>query len=32
MQIAKVCGTVVSTLKPRSMTGVKLLLLQFIDA
>ncbi|MEG3439399.1 EutN/CcmL family microcompartment protein [Pannus brasiliensis CCIBt3594] len=32
MQIAKVCGTVVSTVKPRSMTGVKLLLLQFIDA
>jgi len=32
MQIAKVCGTVVSSLKPRSMTGVKLLLLQFIDA
>lgn len=32
MQIARVCGTVVSTVKPRSMTGVKLLLLQFIDA
>jgi carbon dioxide concentrating mechanism protein CcmL len=32
MQIAKVCGTVVSTLKSRNMTGVKLLLLQFIDA
>lgn len=32
MQIAKVKGTVVSTYKVRSMTGVKLLLLQFIDA
>ena len=32
MQIVKVCGTVVSILKPCSMTGVKLLLLQFIDA
>ncbi len=32
MQIAKVLGTVVSTHKTRSLTGVKLLLLQFIDA
>lgn len=32
MQIAKVCGTVVSTYKLPSMTGIKLLLLQFIDA
>ena len=32
MQIAKVRGTVVSTHKTRTMTGVKLLLLQFIDA
>jgi carbon dioxide concentrating mechanism protein CcmL len=31
MQIAKVRGTVVSTHKARSLTGVKLLLLQFID-
>ncbi|MDJ0725113.1 MAG: EutN/CcmL family microcompartment protein [Prochloraceae cyanobacterium] len=31
MQIAKVRGTVVSTHKSRSLTGVKLLLLQFID-
>jgi carbon dioxide concentrating mechanism protein CcmL len=31
MQIAKVIGTVVSTHKARSMTGVKLLLVQFID-
>lgn len=31
MQIAKVRGTVVSTHKTRSMTGIKLLLLQFID-
>lgn len=31
MQIAKVRGTVVSTQKIRSLTGVKLLLLQFID-
>jgi carbon dioxide concentrating mechanism protein CcmL len=31
MQIAKVRGTVVSTQKTRSLTGVKLLLLQFID-
>lgn len=31
MQIAKVIGTVVSTQKARTMTGVKLLLLQFID-
>lgn len=32
MQIAKVRGTVVSTYKTRSLTGVKFLLLQFIDA
>lgn len=32
MQMAKVCGTVVGTQKLPSMTGVKLLLLQFIDA
>jgi len=31
MQIAKVRGTVVSTHKTRSLTGVKLILLQFID-
>ncbi|MDJ0535462.1 MAG: EutN/CcmL family microcompartment protein [Xenococcaceae cyanobacterium MO_207.B15] len=31
MQIAKVRGTVVSTQKAPSMTGVKLLLVQFID-
>ncbi|MGL5804210.1 MAG: EutN/CcmL family microcompartment protein [Xenococcaceae cyanobacterium] len=31
MQIAKVIGTVVSTHKARSMTGVKLILVQFID-
>lgn len=31
MQIAKVRGTVVSTHKAPSMTGVKLLLVQFID-
>ena len=32
MQIAKVCGTVVSTHKSRTLTGVKLLLEQFLDA
>jgi carbon dioxide concentrating mechanism protein CcmL len=32
MQIAKVLGMVVSTHKTRSLTGIKLLLLQFIDA
>lgn len=32
MQIAKVRGTVVSTHKTRSLTGMKLLLVQFIDA
>lgn len=32
MQIAKVCGTVVSTHKSRTLTGVKLLLVQFVDA
>lgn len=32
MQIARVCGTVVSTHKTRSLTGMKLLLVQFIDA
>lgn len=31
MQIAKVRGTVVSTHKARSLTGVKFLLVQFID-
>jgi carbon dioxide concentrating mechanism protein CcmL len=31
MQIAKVRGTVVSTHKTRSLTGVKLLLVQFVD-
>jgi carbon dioxide concentrating mechanism protein CcmL len=31
MQIAKVRGTVVSTHKARSLTGVKLLLVQFVD-
>jgi carbon dioxide concentrating mechanism protein CcmL len=31
MQIAKVCGTVVSTQKEPSLTGVKFLLLQLID-
>ena len=31
MQIAKVRGTVVSSQKAPSMTGVKLLLVQFID-
>jgi carbon dioxide concentrating mechanism protein CcmL len=32
MQIAKVRGTVVSTQKTRTLTGMKFLLLQFIDA
>lgn len=32
MQIAIVRGTIVSTQKTRSLTGMKLLLLQFIDA
>lgn len=31
MQIAKVCGTVVSSHKTPSLTGIKLLLVQFID-
>ncbi|HCA95290.1 MAG TPA: carbon dioxide concentrating mechanism protein CcmL, partial [Cyanobacteria bacterium UBA9226] len=31
MQIAKVCGTVVSTCKEPSLRGVKFLLVQFID-
>lgn len=31
MQIAKVCGTVVSTHKSRNLTGIKLLLVQFVD-
>jgi carbon dioxide concentrating mechanism protein CcmL len=31
MQIAKVLGTVVSTQKEASLTGVKFLLLQFMD-
>jgi carbon dioxide concentrating mechanism protein CcmL len=32
MQIAKVCGTVVSTQKAPSLTGVKFLLVQFLDS
>ncbi|WP_069790046.1 EutN/CcmL family microcompartment protein [Cyanobacterium sp. IPPAS B-1200] len=32
MQIAQVCGTVVSNLKSRNLTGVKLLLVQLVDA
>lgn len=32
MQIAQVKGTVVSTQKARSLTGMKLLLVQYIDA
>lgn len=31
MKIAKVCGTIVSTQKEQSLTGVKFLLVQFID-
>jgi carbon dioxide concentrating mechanism protein CcmL len=31
MQIAKVCGTVVSTQKESSLTGVKFLLVQLLD-
>jgi carbon dioxide concentrating mechanism protein CcmL len=31
MQIARVCGTVVSTQKEPSLTGVKFLLVQFVD-
>ncbi len=31
MRIARVCGTVTSTLKEPSLRGVKFLLLQFID-
>jgi carbon dioxide concentrating mechanism protein CcmL len=31
MQIAKVCGTVVSTQKEPSLRGVKFLLVQFLD-
>lgn len=31
MQIAKVCGTVVSTQKEPSLTGTKFLLLQLVD-
>lgn len=31
MQIAKVCGTVVSTQKEPSLTGVKFLMLQYVD-
>ncbi len=31
MQIAKVCGTVVSTHKESSLTGVKFLVLQYVD-
>lgn len=32
MQIAQVLGTVVSTHKARALTGVKLLLIQYVDA
>ncbi len=32
MQIAKVRGTIVSTHKTRSLTGVKFLLIQYVDA
>ncbi|ELR99545.1 EutN/CcmL family microcompartment protein [Gloeocapsa sp. PCC 73106] len=32
MQIAKVLGTVVSTHKARTLTGVKLLLIQYVNA
>jgi carbon dioxide concentrating mechanism protein CcmL len=32
MQIAKVIGTVVSTHKTRNLTGVKLLLIQYVDS
>lgn len=32
MQIAQVCGTVVSNHKSRTLTGVKLLLVQLMDA
>lgn len=32
MQIAQVCGTVVSNLKSKNLTGIKLLLVQFVDA
>jgi carbon dioxide concentrating mechanism protein CcmL len=32
MQIAKVCGTVVSTQKEPSLMGVKFLLVQFLDS
>lgn len=31
MQIARVCGTVVSTQKEPSLTGVKFLVVQYID-
>jgi carbon dioxide concentrating mechanism protein CcmL len=31
MQIARVCGTVVSTQKERSLTGVKFLVIQLMD-
>lgn len=31
MQIAKVCGTVVSTQKEASLTGIKFLLVQFLN-
>jgi carbon dioxide concentrating mechanism protein CcmL len=31
MQIAKVCGTVVSTQKEQSLMGVKFLVVQYID-
>jgi len=32
VQIAQVCGTVVSNLKSKNLTGIKLLLVQFVDA
>ncbi|HIK38787.1 MAG: EutN/CcmL family microcompartment protein [Geminocystis sp.] len=32
MQIARVCGTVVSNHKSKALTGIKLLLVQFLDA
>ena len=32
MQIARVCGTVVSTQKERSLMGMKFLLVQFLDS
>jgi carbon dioxide concentrating mechanism protein CcmL len=32
VQIAQVCGTVVSNLKSKNLTGIKLLLVQLVDA